>query len=124
MKIAYQDSNRIGKINILYETIREDRELVGALMALLLPVLHVEDHESGRGKTYYAASELFQPIVEDEEIPQYRIEFVHDQPFEDAEREVARVNSGKYGFVAIRNTIVRVPPLHIGGRAHQPHPLH
>lgn len=119
MKIAYANDNRIGRINVLYEVIRDEREMVGALMALCV-VLECEDHESGRGKTYTCASKLFQPLNDGDEIPEYRLEFVHDQPFELPEREAVRVNSGKFGFVAIRNTIVRAPLALHGSHPHAP----
>lgn len=117
MQIFYPDSNRLGKMDILYKTLREEREMCGALFSLCV-VLHVEDHESGRGKTYYAASDLFQPISDGAEIPEYRLEFAYDRPFENPEREAARVNSGRFGFVAIRKNIVRVPSLTMGVMPH------
>jgi hypothetical protein len=118
-KIAYANSNRVGRINVLYDVIRDERPMIAALMALCV-VLECEDHESGQGKTYVCASELFQPLNEGDEIPEYRLEFVYDQPFELPEREAARTNSGKFGFVAIRKTIIRAPLLSIGARAQSP----
>jgi hypothetical protein len=108
--VHYSDSPRVGRFNLTYETLRDDREMCKALFSLCI-VLAVEDHESGRGKTYTAASDLFQPLQEDEEIPFYRIEMVCNQPFENPEREAQRVDSGPFGFVAIRQNIIRVPAL-------------
>jgi len=61
-ELSYPDSNRIGKFNINFEQQRNgaERPMLQALFGLCI-VLEVENHESGRGKTYYAASELFQP---------------------------------------------------------------
>jgi len=121
-QIAYPDSNRIGKFNIMHEQLRNgaERPMLQALFGLCV-VLQVEDHESGRGKTYYAASELFQPLAEDEEIPEYRIEFAAGVPFPNPEHEARRLNSGTFGFVAVRQNIVRVPPaqMHL-----TPHVIH
>lgn len=119
MKVAYANSNRVGRINVLYAVIRDERPMIAALMALCV-VLECEEHESGRGKTYTCASELFQPLNEGDEIPEYRLEFVHDQQFENPEREAARINSGKFGFVAIRNHILRAPLLSIAAQAQRP----
>lgn len=112
MEILYKDSNRLARINILFDMLREHREMVGALMALLVP-LQVEPYESGRGMTYIVACDakvpLFEELAEGEEIPEYRIVWAFDGAFPEPEREARRVSSGKFGFVAIRNTIVRVP---------------
>ena len=115
--VSYPDSNRIGKFNITHETLRAggERPMLQALFGLCV-ILSTEPHESGRGTTYIAASDLFHALTEGEEIPEYRIEFVHDQPFDREDREAARINSGKFGFVAIRQHIVRVPPASIGVR--------
>jgi len=115
MEIAYPNSSRIGRFNVTYETLRADAPMCGALFALCV-TLGVEEHESGRGKTYTAACPLFQELMEGEEIPEYRIEFVHDRPFENPEWEARRTNSGKFGFAAFRKIIVRVPPLQVGAR--------
>ena len=120
VKVPYANSNRIGKVNILYEVLRDEPEMIGALQALLLPIIESFDHASGRGKTYIAASKLFHELQENDEIPEYRIEFVYDQHFENPEREAARINSGRFGFVAIRNHIVRAPLLNIAARASHP----
>ena len=108
-EIAYSDSNRIGKFSIMFEML-EDRELIGALMALMAPVLEAYPHESGRGTTFVAASELFQELQEGDEIPEYRIEFDHPTRPLPPERARECTKSGAFGFRAIRNTIVRVPP--------------
>jgi hypothetical protein len=117
MELVHPDSNRIGRFNLMYETMADDRELTGALLALCV-VLHVDDHESGRGKTYYAASPLFQPLAEGEEIPEYRIESVFDGRFADPEREAGRVDSGRFGFAAVRKIIIRVPTVGVATVVH------
>jgi hypothetical protein len=111
-QVWFPDSNRIGKFNLLSEVLHDgtQRPMLQALFGLCR-ILEVIDHESGRGKTYIAASDLFQPLAEGEEIPEYRIEMACNMPFEDPKRETARINSGSFGFVAIRNIIVRVPPI-------------
>lgn len=126
MQIAYSLSNRIGSFNISHEWLNSgaDRPLLHALFGLCV-VLHVEPNASGRGLTYIAASELFQELAEGEEIPEYRIEFACDMPFENPEREAQRLNSGAFGFVAIRQNIVRVPPAQLVFRPAVPgRPLH
>ena len=107
-EVGYSDSNRIGKFNIMFEML-EDRELIGALMALIT-VLEAYPHESGRGTTFIGASEIFQELQPGDEIPEYRLEF--DHPIRPLPPERARecTKSGAFGFRAIRNTIVRVPP--------------
>jgi len=110
-EVVYPDSNRVGKFNLLYEVLRDgtQRPMMLALFGLCI-ILDVDEHESGRGKTYVAASELFQPLTEGEEIPEYRIEFAANMPFANKELEAKRLNSGQFGFVAVRKIIVRVPP--------------
>ena len=109
-EIMYPDSNRIGKFNVLYELLRDgaQRPVLQALFGLCI-VLEVEENESGRGKTYIAASELFDPLAEGEEIPQYRIEVAPGGRFADEFLESRRKDSGAFSFAAVRNTIVRVP---------------
>lgn len=115
MQVAYSASNKIGKFNITWEQLN-DREIMASLFALLDAVLHCYDHESGRGKTYIAASDkLFQQVEEGGEVPQYRLEFDHPlKPLPDREAAAQCVKS-KHGFSwrAVRNHIVRVPPLNI-----------
>lgn len=124
-EVVFPDSNRIGKFNLTHELLRDGsaRPMLQALFGLCI-VLDVEEHESGRGKTYLAASELFQPLGEGEEIPEYRIEFARNQPFLNPEREAQRVNSGEFGFAAIRQIILRVPAAQLGQRAATPGQLH
>ena len=109
-EIVYPDSNRIGKFNLTHELLRDGsaRPMLQALFGLCV-VLDIEEHESGRGKIYIAASDLFQPLAEDEEVPMYRIEFACGCEFTNPEREQQRLNSGAFWFVAVRQTIVRVP---------------
>jgi hypothetical protein len=111
MQIAYPDSNRIGWFKISHESLQDGAHapMLKALFGLCV-ILELAEHESGRGKMYTAASELFQPLAEGEEIPEYRIEFAFDQAFPDPEHEAKRIDNGRFGFVAIRKLIVRVPP--------------
>lgn len=122
MEVVYPNSNRIGQFRILYETLRDDASMCGALFVLCSPspahpyaaILGVERCETGRGMVYIAASPLFDELKEGEEIPEYRLEFAYDRPFENSEWEVRRVESGKFRFAAFRKVIVRVPPLQMG----------
>lgn len=108
--IVYPSSNRIGKFNVMYELMEDglERPMLQALFGLCI-VLEVLEHESGRGKTYIAASELFQALAEGEEIHEYRIDYVRNQAFPNPEHEARRLNSGVFGFVATRQIIIRVP---------------
>lgn len=110
-QIVFPDSNRIGKFRILYEILRDGRErpLLQALFGLCV-ILQTEPCESGRGTFYIAASDLFQPLAEGEEIPEYRLEVAWpDQAFPDPEREKDALQSNGFRFAAIRKVIVRVP---------------
>ena len=75
-EVIYPGSNRIGKFNLQHELLRDgaERPMLQALFGLCV-VLGTEAHESGRGLTYIAASDLFQPLAEGEEIPEYRKAF-------------------------------------------------
>jgi len=117
-EVSYPDSNRIGKMLIARETLRDgtQRPMLQALFGLCI-ILEVGDHESGRGKEYIAASELFEPLAEGEEIPEYRIEQATLMPFAQADHEARRLNSGAFGFVAIRRIIVRVPAIAVRASA-------
>jgi hypothetical protein len=122
--VAYADSNRIGKISILYEVLRNgsERPLLRALFSLCT-ILESYENESGRGETYIVASELFQELHEGEEIPEYRLECAWpDQAFRDPEHEKDCVKAGEFRFKAIRKIIVRVPPAQLSHRAGQPKP--
>jgi hypothetical protein len=109
--VAYANSNRIGKFQILYSSLEDggDRPMLLALFGLCV-VLEAGEHESGRGKEYIAASDLFEPLKEGEEIPEYRINFTAGVPFADAAQEARKLSSGAYAFVAVRKIIIRVPP--------------
>lgn len=111
MEIAYSASPNIGKFNIPHETLHDGGEapMLKALFGLCV-ILHTEQHESGRGMTYVAASELFQPLREREEIPEYRIEFGHLRPLPDAELEARAIASANFRFAAVRQVVIRVPP--------------
>ncbi len=124
-EILYPDSNRIGKFNLAHELLRDGaaRPMLQALFGLCV-VLEVEEHDSGRGKTYIGASELFQPLAEGEEIPEYRVEFVCGMPFQNPEHEASRLESGAFGFVAIRQVIVRVPAAQLAHRIAAPGQVH
>ena len=124
-EIVYPDSNRIGKFNLQHELLRDGsaRPMLQALFGLCI-VLEVEEHESERGKTYVAASDLFQPLAENEEVPEYRIEFACNQPFTDPEHEGRRLNSGAFGFVAVRQIILRVPTASFITHGKAPNQLH
>lgn len=121
-EICYPDSNRIGKFKLPHELLRDgaQRPLLQALFGTCV-ILEAQDHESGRGKSYIAASELFQPLAEGEEIPEYRIEFACGMPFPDPEHEAHRLNNGAFGFVAVRQFVVRVPPLQVSLRPQSVH---
>lgn len=121
-EIYHPDSNRVGRMLIPFGTLRDERELIGALLSLCV-VLDAEDHESGRGKAYTCASDLFQALGEGEEIPEYRVEFAHDDvrpQFDDPtwETQFPVLRSGKFRFVAIRRHIVRVPTARVGHAMH------
>lgn len=120
--IAYADSSRIGKFNVTFEQQR-DRALWQAILGLCT-VLEAFAHESGRGTTFIAASELFEGLTEGAEIPEYRIQIAVNEPFKapelEARRKDARVDGSVIGIVAIRNTIVRVPPAQLALRPAAP----
>jgi hypothetical protein len=124
-EILYPDSNRVGKFNLLYGLLEDGgaRPMLQALLELCA-VLEVGEHGSGRGKEYVAVSGLFQPLGEGEEIPEYRIEFACSTPFPNQEHEARRLNSGAFGFVAIRKTIVRAPAASLACRLAAPGQLY
>jgi len=121
-ELVYHASNRIGKFNLLHEVLAADanRPWLQALFGLCV-VLSTEENESGRGKTYIAVSELFEGLGEGEEIPQYRIEMAPVGSFADGFLESRRKDSGEFSFAAVRNTIVRVPPVQTHHTAKQVH---
>lgn len=118
-QIHFPDSDKIGCFRILFETLRDCRAQVQALFNLCT-VVHVEDDETGRGKMYYAASDLFEQIKEGSEIPEYRIESREGlNKFDQSEHEARAISStNSFRFVAIKKIIVRVPTLQIGHKAH------
>lgn len=124
-EINYPDSNKIGKYNIRHELLNDGsaRPMLQALFGLGV-VLDTYENESGRGKTFIVASDLFQALAEGEEIPSYRIEFIFDGKFTNSEWESKRINSGNFGFVAIRQIIVRAPPATLSVRPGVPGQLH
>lgn len=120
IKIAYPDSPRVGKFRVINEKLVDGRErpLLQALFGLCV-VLGMEDpDETGRGKMYYAASELFQALSEGEQIPEYRIECSWpDSCFTNPEHEKDFVQAQNgFRFRAVRQNIVRVPPLEMSLR--------
>ena len=96
---------RIGKFNVLHE---KHGECFTALRKVL-KLRHAGAHPSGRGKTYVAESDMFEPLGDGQEIPEYRIESVHDGAFECPIHQARRIDSERYGFIAVRNNIIRVP---------------
>lgn len=117
MQICYPDSNRVGQFHVLYEL--HDARL-RALMSLCT-VLHSEPHECGRGTTFVAASALFEPLAEGDEVPTYRIECAYDMAFAQPDHQARRIDAGPFGFVAIRQIVLRVPAVAIEQRAQQVH---
>ena len=122
VEICYPDSPRIGKFSIRHEALRDgaQRPMLQALFGLCV-ILEVSEDASGRGKEYVAASDMFQALEEGEEIPRYRIECATHMAFADPDHEERRLDSGAFGFVAIRNIVVRVPPIALRATAHQVH---
>lgn len=126
--VHYADSPHVGRINVLHEVLA-DREMMHALAALCTANLAVEDHESGRGKTYTMVSPaLFEALNEGDEIPEYRIESAPPgQPFANPEWESRGKESpvgngnGRWRFAAFRKTIVRVPQISMMLRANAIH---
>jgi hypothetical protein len=121
-EVVYPDSPRIGKFNITNEILQSgrEREMLQALFGLCV-ILGVEDHDSGRGKTYIAASDLFQVLTDGEEIPEYRVDCAQRQPFVNPEHEARKLESSNgYAFVATRQIIVRVPPAQMHAKTNVP----
>lgn len=114
--IGYPDSNRVGCFH-LPDSIQQDRDLCRALLSVGKVLKHGR-HPDGNAETFYVASDMFDPLSEGEEIPVYRIDFVANCPFDDPDKEARRVNVGPFGFVAIRQYILRVPPATFALRAH------
>lgn len=118
------DDPRVGQFSVTDE-VAGDRALLDSLMSLMT-VMESWRHESGRGMSYIAISELFQPISvpygdKTAEIPTYRIEFDHPRkPLADREaaKECIRVGRHGLGFRAVRQNIVRVPLLNVRVQAH------
>ena len=113
MEIAFSGSNRLGRLLILHEKLRTDRPWISALFGICT-LLHSEEHESGRGMAFIVACDAFDEIPEGGEIPDYRIEAVYDQAFENPEWQARRVDSGRFGFAFFRKIVVRVPPASVG----------
>lgn len=115
-EVVFPDANRIGKFNIMYEVLHDgaERPMLQALFGLCL-VLDTVEHDSGRGRTYFASSALFQPLNPGDEIPEYRIESAWlDLAFKNPEHEQDCIKNAGFRFKAIRNTIIRVPPASFG----------
>lgn len=125
--VHHADSPHVGQINVLDEVLA-DREMMAALLALCT-ILGIEDHESGRGKTFLLVSEeLFEALNEGDEVPEYRIESAPPgQVFRNAESESrAKASpvgngSGPWRFAAFRKIIVRVPPINLTLHANAVH---
>ena len=126
-QIFYPDSNRIGYFSILFEVLHDGtrRPMLNALFGLCIPI-KTEADESGRGTKYYCHSELFDELREGDEIPKYRIEAcpAGPQPFADPLLEARRKDNAGWSFAAVRNTIVRVPPVQLGIAIRKPGQLH
>lgn len=118
-KQVYSHDPRVGKFNLRYELLESgaDRPLVQAIFGLCSEIHEVSENESGRGKTYIATSVLFQPLIEGDEIPEYRIECELARRFTDEENAKAVV-SGGFKFYATRKIIVRVPTIGVHAVAH------
>lgn len=116
-------SPNLGMFLVPHEMLESDdgRHILPALFSLCI-VLSVSAHESGRGLQYIASSGLFQPLSEGDEVPEYRIEYTFDAPFSNPEYEAQRLNTadGRFGFVAIRKNVLRVPPIPLGTRMRFP----
>lgn len=123
-KIVYSESPRIGKFSLLDGVLADgsNRPWLQALFGLCV-VLETGRDESGRGVEYVCASELFQPLVEGEDVPRYRIECDLAKPFTEEERAKA-LESRRFLFYAVRQIIVRVPPAQFGGVARLPRNVH
>lgn len=119
-------SPKVGKFRILYEILNDAQRhpMLKALFGLCIIIDVEHADETGRGKLYYACSELFQELREGEEIPEYRIEMAHDCVFPNPEDEARRLNAGKFGFVAIRRHVLRVPTATLAHVASMPGPIH
>lgn len=118
---VYSQSPKIGKFSLLDEVLGGDanRPWLQALFGLCV-VLETQRDESGRGVQYIAASELFQPLAEGEEIPKYRIECDLARAFTPEERAKA-LESRRFLFYAVRQHVVRVPALALETHAKQLH---
>lgn len=114
MQIVYPDSNRVGKFRIKYEQLRcgADAPLLKALFGLCVILETEEVDETGHGKMFYASSDLFEPLAEGENIPEYRIECAWpDQPFKNPDYEKDCIRAGNFRFRAVRKYVINVPPL-------------
>jgi hypothetical protein len=120
-QVYYRDSNRLGKFSIRDEILNDgaERPWLGALFAMCVVIASHPD-ESGRGREFIAACKMFEPLVEGEEIPRYRIECESIRPFTEDERARATASCG-VRFYAVRNHIVRAPLLAIHVGARSPH---
>lgn len=114
-QISFPNSNRIGKYRIMREFMTDDenRPILKALQSIVL-IIETEPDETGRGTMFYAASDLFEPIAEGGEIPEYRLCWARNCHFEREDYEAKRID-GKageetIGFVAIRKIVIHVPP--------------
>lgn len=119
MEIFCETSNRLGCFRVLTKNDLAP-ELFKALHKIITP-LRKEPDDTGRGVMFYAASDLFEPLLEGAEIPEYRIESIHvDARFPQPDHEARRINSDRFAFVAIRKIIIRVPPAVLGHAVPRP----
>lgn len=103
---AYHDP-RVGRFALPRDI---ERPIAEALLSACV-VLH--DEQVPGGHEFIAHAPLFEPLMEGEEIPRYRIEFVANCPFEDAGLEAKRVDVGPFGFAAVRQYVLRIPTIAI-----------
>lgn len=106
--VHYSDDPHVGMFDLPSDI---ERPIADVLIQSCKAIISIAPHESGHGTTVIAAHPgLFEPLLEGEEVPHYRIEFAVDGvPFEDPAQEARRFNAKGFGFVAVRRYIVRVP---------------
>jgi hypothetical protein len=121
VQLVFEGSSRVGQFRVDDQFVVENRELIGALLGLCV-ILDVRPDDSGRGRLFTCASDLFEPLNEGDEIPEYRIEATHGStnfPQDDHEARALAAGDG-FKFVAIRRVIVRVPAIEMSHFAKMP----
>jgi len=127
-EVYCKDSNRIGKFRILHELLQDGRETprLSAIFSLCV-MFDDETHEdeTGRGLMFYAASDLFQPIAEGSEIPEYRIECAWPgQAFQNPEHETQCMRAGPFRVIAVRQIVIRAPAINFAFKTVLPGKIH